>query len=260
MPRQLSFILVAEESRREFPIERNEDFLAQPPTTDVNETFLREVDENLRRDRVSDFFRDNKRTLIAALVLFLVAAGGLIWWEDHQRRQAGKDVETLSEAYKAISEDKLGGVPQRLDAAADSSSDAIRASALFTKAALALEKGDSPAASKIYGGILADEGMPQAYRDAALIRHTALEFDKLKPDEVIARLAPLAKPDSPWFGSAAEMTGAALIRQGKKAEAGALFARIANDKNVPDSLRARSVQIAGSLGVDASGALTAGAR
>lgn len=238
--------------------------MAQPPatptTTDVNETFLREVDENLRRDRVSDFFRDHKSTLIIALILFLGVAGGLIWWEDYQRRKAGEQVELLSEAYRSINEDKLGSVPQRLDAAAKSSSDAIRASALLTKAALALEKGDSQTAAKIYADLRADSGMPQAYRDAALIRHTALEFDKIKPEDVISRLAPLARPDSPWFGSAAEMTGAALIKQGKKAEAGKLFAQIANDKNAPESLRARSVQLAGSLGVDASGALTAGAR
>jgi hypothetical protein len=51
------------------------------------------------------------------------------------------------------------------------------------------------------------------------------------------------------------MTGMALIKQGKKAEAGQLFAAIAKDKQVPDSLRARSVQIASSLGVDASSAM-----
>lgn len=238
--------------------------MAQPPATptasDVNETFLREVDENMRRDRLLDFFRDNRRVLIIALILFLGAAGGLIWWEQYRRDQAGKEVETLAEAYKSINEDKMASVPGRLAEISDSPAEAIRASARFTQAALALEKGDSATAAKIYGELQADTSMPQAYRDAALIRQTALDFDKLKPDQVVSRLAPLAQPGSPWFGSAAEMTGAALIKQGKKAEAGRLFAQIANDKNAPDTLRARSVQIAGSLGVDASAALTAGAR
>ena len=51
-----------------------------------------------------------------------------------------------------------------------------------------------------------------------------------------------------------------MIKQGKKAEAGRLFANIAKDPVVPDSLRARSVQIAGTLGVDASGAIPAPAQ
>ena len=33
-------------------------------------------------------------------------------------------------------------------------------------------------------------------------------------------MAPLAKPGSPWFGSAGEMTALALIKQGKNAGGG----------------------------------------
>jgi hypothetical protein len=51
------------------------------------------------------------------------------------------------------------------------------------------------------------------------------------------------------------MTALALIKEGKNAEAGQLFATIAKDKDAPDSLRSRAVQIAGSLGADASAAL-----
>ena len=70
-----------------------------------------------------------------------------------------------------------------------------------------------------------DGDLPKPYRDVALIRQTALEFDALKPEEVIARLQPLAKPGEPWFGSAGEMTALAMIKQGKKAEAGRLLCR-----------------------------------
>ncbi len=68
-------------------------------------------------------------------------------------------------------------------------------------------------------------------------------------------MQPLAKAGNPWFGSAGEMTALAMIKQGKKQQAGQLFAAIAKDKTVPQSIRDRSIQIAGSLGVDASAAL-----
>jgi hypothetical protein len=51
------------------------------------------------------------------------------------------------------------------------------------------------------------------------------------------------------------MTALALLKQNQPAQAAQLFAAIAKDKSVPDSIRARSVQIASSLGVDASAAL-----
>jgi hypothetical protein len=41
--------------------------LAQPP--DISETFFKEVDENLRRDRINDFFKKNAGWLVAALDL-----------------------------------------------------------------------------------------------------------------------------------------------------------------------------------------------
>jgi hypothetical protein len=51
------------------------------------------------------------------------------------------------------------------------------------------------------------------------------------------------------------MTALALIKAGKNEQAGQLFAAIAKDKDVPDSIRNRAIQISGSLGADASAAL-----
>jgi hypothetical protein len=48
------------------------------------------------------------------------------------------------------------------------------------------------------------------------------------------------------------MTAMALIKQNKKTEAGRLFAAIAKDKGVPEPIRDRALQLAGSLGVDVS--------
>ena len=234
--------------------------MARPPSTEVNETFLREVDEDLRRDQVRDFFVNNRALLIAAVVLFLAVVAGLFWWQNHQRTKAGEEVEQLARIYRDFATRNFEAAPAALQPLTTSSNEGVAASATFTAAAVDLEKGDQKAAIAKYRGLAEDDGLPQAYRDIALIRQTALEFDQLKPDEVIARMKPLAVPGGPWFGSAAEMTALALIKQGKKAEAGKLFAAVARDKSVPESLRSRSVQIASSLGVDASDAMPAPAQ
>ena len=227
--------------------------MAQPP--DITETFVREVDENLRRDRVRDFFTDNKAALIGALVLFLAASAGIIWYQQHRRDVAEAHVEQLAQIYKDIGTGNTSKVAGQLDDLSGSSSKGVRATALFTRAAFAIQQNDTKTAVATYKKIADDGSLPDAYRNAALIRQTALEFDQLQPPQVIARMQPLAKPGNAWFGSAGEMTALALIKQGKKKEAGQLFATIAKDKDVPQSLRDRSIQIAGSLGVDASAAL-----
>ena len=227
--------------------------MAQPP--DISDTFLREVDENLRRDQMADFAKKYSGAMIAALVLFLAAAGGFIYWQNYKHQQSEKQVEQLAQTFKDISVGKLSGAPSELDSLADSHSKAVRATALFARAAVALQQNDAKLAISTYRDIAGASSLPQPYRDAALIRQTALEFDSLKPDEVITRMKPLAQPGNPWFGSAGEMTAMALIKQGKNAEAGQLFGKMARDKQIPDSLRARFVQIASTLGVDASSAM-----
>ena len=223
--------------------------MAQPPET--NETFLREVDENLRRDQLRDFFRDNGRWLIAAVVIFLAASGGLIWWKQHQVERHERQVEKLAQVYKDVGSGSIGQAPQQLDELSSDGSKAVSASARFARAAVALQQGDTKLATATYTSIANDDGLPQPYRNAALIRQTALQFDQLKPEEVISRLAPLAKQGEPWFGSAGEMTAMAMMKQGNNRQAAQLFAAISRDQTVPETIRARAVQVASSLGVDA---------
>ena len=59
--------------------------MAQPP--DISESFKREVDENLRRDQLRDFFKAYGNWLIAGVVIFLAVSGGMIWWHQHQIEQ-----------------------------------------------------------------------------------------------------------------------------------------------------------------------------
>jgi hypothetical protein len=221
----------------------------------MNETFLREVDENLRRDQMQDFFKRYGALLIIAVILFLAASGGFIWWKQHEVKRSGAEVDKLAAIYKDVGSGKMDQAPQQLDELAKSGSKAVRASALFARGALALQQNDTKLAASTYKSIADDSGLPKPYRDAALVRQTALEFDQLQPGDVIARLQPLAKPGEPWFGSAGEMTALALVKQGKRQEAGQLYAAIAKDQGVPQTIRARAIQVAGSLGVDASSAL-----
>jgi hypothetical protein len=223
--------------------------------TDSNDTFFQEVEENLRRDRVTDFFKDYGKWLAAALVLFLAAVGGWIYWEERQNREAAEQSEQLHSVLTDIAADKRQTVPQRIAELEKSHSDVVRASAAMTDAAYALELNNRPAAIAKYRGLAADKSLAEPFRDLATIRLTALEFDTLKPEDVVARLAPLSKAGNPWFGSAGEMTALALMKQNKNAEAGRMFAAIAADPQVPNSIRSRAVQVAGTLGVDASASL-----
>jgi hypothetical protein len=227
--------------------------LALTPDT-PNEVFLREVDENLRRDQMEQFAKRYGKWLIVLVVLFLVAVGGYLYWQKKQQEKATAQSEELMAIYNDIGSGKTDAAKKKLQPLETAGSDVVRSLALLTEAAIALDANDRDTALAKYRTISADKGIPEPYRDLALLRATTLEFDKLKPEEVISRLEPITKPGNPWFGSAGELTAMAYIKQGHNDQAGRLFAAIAADKQVPDTIRSRAVQIAGTLGVDASAA------
>jgi hypothetical protein len=131
---------------------------------------------------------------------------------------------------------------------------AYRAAALIEQSNMKAKAGDLKAAAALLAQVAGDANLDQSMRDMALVRQTALEFDTMKPEAVIARMKPLVDatdPVSSWFGSAAELTAAAYYHLGQYDKAGALYARIAKAPATFKSLQSRTVQMAGMLGVDA---------
>jgi len=216
-----------------------------------NESFLREVDENLRRDQARDFAKKYGTWLIAAVVLFLAAVAAWLYWQDRQQKQAEAESEQLVKIYSQIGNGQTKQAQQELQGLEDSGNHVVQALALLTEAAVALDSNDRGTALAKYNAVANDSHAPQPYRDVALIRSIGLQFDQMKPEDVVSKLQPLTKPGEPWFGTAGELTAMAYIKQGNKAAAGKLFAAIAADDNAPPSLRSRSAQIAGTLGVEA---------
>jgi hypothetical protein len=223
--------------------------------TDPADAFVREVDENLRRDQMADMAKSYGKWIVAAVILFLGAIGGYLYWQNQSRKQAAADSEAVSAALDKVASGDVKSAQTQLIPLSESSNDVSRASALLGRAALALRKNDRKTAIDLYTQVENDSGLPQPYRDLAIVRRTMTEYDNLKPDEIIARLAPLTEPGKPFFGSAGEMTGMAMLAKGDRNGAGQLFARIAADKQVPQSIRSRAVQLAGSLGVDATASM-----
>ena len=216
-----------------------------------NSAFMREVDEEVRKEQALQFWERWGKWIAIAVVLGLAAFGGWLYWSNQQVAAAEQETEQLAQLLEDLNEGTTTDVDDALAPLAESQRPIIRAEAMLTQAALALQDGDRDAAIERFSAIVADDGLPQQFRDLALIRQTAVEFDALEPQTVIDRMAGLAVPGNPWFGSAGELTAIALMQQGNAEQAGALFAQIANEEDAPETLRTRAVQMAGVLGVDA---------
>jgi hypothetical protein len=226
-------------------------------TPQNNEAFIREVDDELRREQMSNIGKRYGLLIIGVVVLALVAFGGWTWWQHRQNSIAGEQGQQLATALDDIQQGRSaqgGAIVAKLTT---SDKDAVRATALLTQADLLLSKNDVKGAAAAFGKVAADETLAQPFRDLALVRQTSVEYDTLQPQQVIDRLRGLADKGSPWLGSAGEMVAIAYLRQNKLQQAGQTFALIAQTDGVPESVRARAVQMAGSFGVDAAPATPA---
>ncbi|WP_082825982.1 tetratricopeptide repeat protein [Croceicoccus estronivorus] len=212
---------------------------------------LREVDEAVFQDQMLVAAKRFGIPLLAVVLAGLLAFGGYLWWQESREDTLENNSEELVRAVDNISAGHFDTADKALAPVAENSAPGVEAAAKLLRAGIAVHDGRKEDALKLYTEVAQDKSVPAPYRDIATIRGVAANFDAMKPEDVIAKLKPLAVPGNPWFGSAGELVGVAYLKQGKTELAGPLFAAIAKDEDVPDSLRSRTRQLAGMLGFDA---------
>ncbi|ALC13467.1 tetratricopeptide repeat protein [Sphingopyxis sp. 113P3] len=224
--------------------------MALSPTN--NAALLQEVDEAVRKDRLDSIWKNYGRWIVAAVIAALVAFGGYLFWNHQQETRRGEQAEALLAAFDKAKTSQPGAAALELDKLIAEGGPAYRAAALIQQANLKAQTGDLKSAAALMAKVAGDTKIDQALRDLALIRQTALEYDALKPETVIARMKPIVDAkDSSWFASAAELSAIAHYQLGQFDQAGELYGRIAKLSDIPQSLQSRAVQMAGMLGVDA---------
>jgi len=214
--------------------------LAVTPKTD--EAFLREVDEELRRDQIVGVWKNYGRVIVGLIIAALAIFAAFLGWRAWSHGAAEKKAIELQQAYDSIASGNSQAAKAPIDTLAGDSAPGYRALAKMLQGNDLLAAGKTREAAAKYGEVAGDTSVGQPIRDLATIRQTHIEFDALAPQVVIDRLKPLATSDSAWLGSAGEMIAMADLKLNRQAEARAMFKMIAESDKVPDSIRQRAVQ------------------
>lgn len=224
--------------------------MALPPEIDPGESFVREVDEEYRRDQLAQFWTRYGRWLLIALGVFLLALAGYLYWREEQKRTAGDfgaEFIQAGDALEASNYERANPVIAKAVAAGQPGYEAV---GRLTQAAVAAREGKPQDAANLYAAIAADDDIAEPFRELATIRQLMLQFDAMPYATLVTKLTPMAKAGNPWFGSAGEMLAIAHMRAGKPELAAPIFAAIAKDTGVPASIRARTGQMASMLGAN----------
>ena len=213
------------------------------------DALLREVDDAVRQGDMDHFFSTWGKPLLGVVIAGLAAFGGYIYWNNQQEGEMESASEELILALEQLENNNTAGATTRLEAITGEGSAVLAAKML--RAGQLAEAGNDKEASALLGEVANDDKAPEPMRNLALIRQTSLNFDAMKPADIVAAMQPLAVPGEPFFASAGELLAHAYLAQGKRDEAGALFGEIVRHEDTPRSARARMLNMAGILGVDA---------
>lgn len=202
-----------------------------------NDEFIREVDEDYRRDKVLQIWRRYSGLIIALAVLLVAGVAGWRYWQNEQRVAAETASVQFDQANRLAREGKTDEADKVFDALEAQGPAGYRLLARF-RAAAETAKRDPGAGAAEFDKLAADTGLGDGLRDLARLRAALLRLDGTEPDPALANLQGLAA-GTPFRHTAREMLGLAALRKGDFEEAGRWFDQIVADPETPRALRER---------------------
>ena len=208
-----------------------------------DDILLKEVDEELKKERYAELWKAYGNYLIGAAVALVVGMVGIQGWTIYQKDQSEAAGEKFAQAQKLAE----AGRPEEAAAAfaglAEEAGAGYATLARLRAAALRAKAGDTGGAVAIYDALAGDSSAGETYRDLAVLLSVLHQLDTGDPDGLMARLAPLTAEDIPWHYSALELTALLADRAGDRAGAREIFSRLGDDAGAPPGLRARAQEM-----------------
>ena len=209
------------------------------------ESFIEEVTEEVRRDRLFALFR--KYGWIAVLGVALIVGGAAVTeWRKASNRAAA---QAFGDAVMVALEQ--GTAPERRAALAAVPASADRAAILNLM--LASDPTDDRAGTlAALDKVASDATLPASYRDLAVLRRVVLSGADMALADRRAALDPIAAPGRPFRPLALEQLAYLLVEAGDTAGAIAALQALSQDQEAPSGLRQRATQMIVALGGQAA--------
>jgi hypothetical protein len=214
------------------------------------DSLLREIDEDIRREKFAKLWKRFGVYVIAGAVLLVAAVAGYqvwrVWMQDRREQAAVQFTQAV-----ALAGSDRAGAEQALTSIARDGPAGYAMLAAFQQAALLATGGDTAAARAAYQELqrTADD---RIYRDLAVVLDalTALQEEGLPIDAeaVAARLQPLTADDNPWRFTARELTAVLAWRSGDIGRARSGLTGLTADPQAPADVRSRAQQVLAQLG------------
>jgi hypothetical protein len=205
-----------------------------------DDSFIREVNEELRSERMRSIWRRFGRVLIGAAVLVVLGTIGKVGYEFWRERESSAAGDKFLSALTQIREGDREAGQKELAALEKEGFGSYPVLARIRSASLLAEGGDVPGAIAAFTAIAKDGSVPQALRDAARLRAAYLLVDTGSYEEVSAEAEQLTNATSPMRHSAREVLGLSAYKHGDFTRAKEWFEQVVNDGESPRNVANRA--------------------
>jgi hypothetical protein len=201
------------------------------PLSDI----FREVEEDVRRERLEKLWKAYGSYAIVLLVLVFAGIGGWQFWQRHELQQRQKVSDAFIAAQRISNPQTAAGAFSDLARTAPKGYATV---ARLSQAGAMLASGQRDGAIALYKQIAKDDsgviGSVARIRAAWALSETATR------SELTELLKPLDQPGSPWRQNAREVLAYADYRAMDTKSALAKYSELTLDPESPDGLRSRA--------------------
>ncbi|MEM0949045.1 MAG: hypothetical protein AAGK37_16730 [Pseudomonadota bacterium] len=208
------------------------------------DSFINEVTEEVRRDKLFGYLR--KYGWIAVVAVVALVGGAAI--NEWRKAQARSDAEARGDAVLAALEADTPGARATTLAGIEAEADAAALLAMLAAAQAEDDPTSRAAALDRLDALAADPDVAQVYRDLAALKAVTLRGDALPPDERLSRLSGLTIPGAPYRPLALEATAHAHVAAGDTEAALQVLTDLLSDAEATQGLRNRVSQLIVALG------------
>jgi hypothetical protein len=205
--------------------------------------FLREVEEEIRRERYEKIWREYGTFILigAGLIVFGVLAYKYI---ENQRIEAAQTTGArYEEALGMVAAGKEGSAAAEFETIVKDGSGGYPALSRLQLAGALLKEDKKQEALAAYEALAADTSADKMLRDFAALQAASVQMGSAGFTEMENRLTPLMSDDNPWRFSARELLGVAAFQAGKPgSEVRTILAPLLVDQETPKTITDR-VQI-----------------
>ena len=205
-----------------------------------DESLFREVDEEVRRQKLQDLWKRWGNLFIAVSVAVIVIVAGYKGWQYWELRRAERAARDYFAAVAFAEQGKTAEASKKFAELAAGSHDGYASLARMNLAAELAVSGKVDEAVKMYDGLAANVALDSNLRNAARIRAAFLLVDRGSREDIARRVSDLNAPNNVWRNEAREILALAAYRAKDYAEADRLMSEILTDPDSPQNLRQRA--------------------